>query len=271
MGFMGKESLWKNKYFGAFITHLGAYPVNRGAPDRESLRRTLELLESGKPLVLFPEGTRRSGPVIEHLHEGAAYVASQAGVPLVPVGIGGSERALPKGKALPRLVRIHVLVGEPLVPPPIAEGARHPSRRAVKEFTVQLQNVLQDLFDRAQRTAGVEVPVNQTAAAGRVTGVREDGSFEAAFDELFPRAVRLANRLLGDRAAAEDVAAEALARAYARWPKVGGLPYRDGWVLKVATNLAIDRLRRRPPEMWPPTAATSRTRSSCGSPSTPPC
>jgi RNA polymerase sigma factor (sigma-70 family) len=85
--------------------------------------------------------------------------------------------------------------------------------------------------------------------------VREDSSFEAAFDELFPRAVRLANRLLGDRAAAEDVAAEALARAYARWPKVGGLSYRDGWVLKVATNLAIDRLRRRTPEMWPSAAA----------------
>jgi RNA polymerase sigma factor (sigma-70 family) len=82
--------------------------------------------------------------------------------------------------------------------------------------------------------------------------VREDGSFEAAFDELFPRAVRLANRLLGDMAAAEDVAAEALARAYARWPKVGGLPYRDGWVLRVATNLAIDRLRRRPLDVRPP-------------------
>jgi RNA polymerase sigma factor (sigma-70 family) len=82
--------------------------------------------------------------------------------------------------------------------------------------------------------------------------VREDGSFEAAFDELFPRAVRLANRLLGDRAAAEDVAAEALARTYARWPKVSGLPYRDGWVLKVATNLAIDRLRRRPLDLTPP-------------------
>jgi RNA polymerase sigma factor (sigma-70 family) len=81
--------------------------------------------------------------------------------------------------------------------------------------------------------------------------VREGGSFEAAFDDLFPRAVRLANRMLGDRAAAEDVAAEALARAYARWPKVGGLSYRDGWVLKVATNLSIDRLRRRVPEVWP--------------------
>ena len=84
--------------------------------------------------------------------------------------------------------------------------------------------------------------------------MRDDGGFEAAFDELFPRAVRLANRLLGDRAAAEDVAAEALARAYARWSKVGDLPYRDGWVLKVATNLSIDRLRRRTPTIWPEVA-----------------
>lgn len=164
MGFMGKDSLWKNRYLGAFITHLGAYPVNRGIPDRESLRLTLELLDKGKPVVLFPEGTRRSGPVIEIRHDGAAFVASRAGVPIVPVGIGGSERALPKGKALPRPVKIHIVVGEPLLPAPVAEGARHPSRRAVKELTEHLQKVLQDLFDRAQRRAGVEVPVNHTPA-----------------------------------------------------------------------------------------------------------
>lgn len=162
MGYMGKESLWRSKLLGGFITRLGAYSVNRGAPDREALRRTLNILEKGQPLVLFPEGTRRAGPVIEHLHEGAAFVASRAGVPVVPVGIGGSERALPKGKRLPRPVKIHVIVGPPLMPPLLAEGARHPSRRAVKELTVQLQGVLQDLFDRAQRRAGVEVPVNQT-------------------------------------------------------------------------------------------------------------
>ena len=163
MGYMGKESLWNSKLLGSFITMLGAYPVNRGAPDRDALRRTLALLETGEPLVLFPEGTRRTGPVIEHLHEGAAFVASRAGVPLVPVGIGGSERALPKGKAVPRPVKIHILVGEPLYPEPLAEGARHPSRRAVKELTLRLQGVLQDLFDRAQRRAGVDVPVNQSS------------------------------------------------------------------------------------------------------------
>ena len=100
---------------------------------------------------------------------------------------------------------------------------------------------------------------NATASSGgrsvaggrREARIGSDDGFEEAFDELFPRAVRLAQRLLGDKAAAEDVAAEAMARAYARWPKVSALPYRDGWLLKVTTNLAIDRLRRRPPEVGP--------------------
>lgn len=73
----------------------------------------------------------------------------------------------------------------------------------------------------------------------------EDTAFDAAFDDLFRRAHRVAWRLLGDDLLAEDVAAEAMARLYSRWPSVGRLPHRDGWLLRVATNLAIDAARRR--------------------------
>ena len=76
-----------------------------------------------------------------------------------------------------------------------------------------------------------------------------DESFEEAFDSLFPRAERLAFRILGNQAAAEDAASEALARTFAHWKKVGSMPYRDGWVLRVATNVAIDHWRRRSPEL----------------------
>ena len=74
-----------------------------------------------------------------------------------------------------------------------------------------------------------------------------DESFEAAYRELFPRAASLAYRLLGERAAAEDVAAEALARTYARWRTVSRLSYREAWVMRVAANVAIDAARRRRP------------------------
>lgn len=71
---------------------------------------------------------------------------------------------------------------------------------------------------------------------------RED-DFEDAFDGLFLAAFRLARRMLGDDAAAEDVAAEALARTYAHWSSVRHLPWRHGWVLRVASNLALDAAR----------------------------
>ncbi|MBV8304927.1 MAG: 1-acyl-sn-glycerol-3-phosphate acyltransferase, partial [Acidimicrobiia bacterium] len=107
--YMGKDSLWKSDLFGKLLYALGAYPVHRGGADREALRRTVEVLQGGEPVVIFPEGTRRSGPEVQELFEGAAYVASKVGVPIVPVGIGGSERALRKGKKLPRPVKITVV------------------------------------------------------------------------------------------------------------------------------------------------------------------
>ena len=71
------------------------------------------------------------------------------------------------------------------------------------------------------------------------------GDFDQFFYSLLPRVTQVSQRLTGNRQAAEDIAAEAFARAYARWPKVSRLPYRDAWVLRVATNLAIDSARRR--------------------------
>ena len=77
--------------------------------------------------------------------------------------------------------------------------------------------------------------------------------FDSFFMALLPALRRLAQRMTGDRTAAEDVAAEAFARAFARWEKVGRLDYREAWVLRVASNLAIDLARRRRPE--PPARA----------------
>lgn len=72
-----------------------------------------------------------------------------------------------------------------------------------------------------------------------------DGEFEAVVDQLYPRARLLALRIVGDEASAADVVAEAFARTFASWRKVRGLAYRDGWVLRVTANLAVDELRRR--------------------------
>ncbi len=90
----------------------------------------------------------------------------------------------------------------------------------------------------------------------QLTEAGRDESFDLAFVVLFPRAFRLSYRLLGDRAAAEDAAAEAMARAFADWKRVSELPYRDGWVLRVTSNIALDQIRKRKLPVFAPAAAS---------------
>ena len=142
--FMGKDSLWKRRPAARFFSALGGFPVHRGTVDRDALRRCVAVIESGEPLVLFPEGTRQTGDAVCDLFEGAAYVSARTGVPVVPVGIAGSERAMPKGKKLLYPSRVTIVVGAP-IPPPASR-----SRRAVHQLTEQLHEELQELFDAAR-------------------------------------------------------------------------------------------------------------------------
>lgn len=149
--FIGKDSLWKPRWSAWLLSSLGGFPVTRGSVDREALMRSIEVLSGGEPLVLFPEGERKSGPLVQPLFDGAAYVASKCGVPIVPVGIGGSERAMPKGAKWIRPRKVHVIIGDPLWP---TERGSHVPRRAVRELTERLHGELQRLFDAAQIRAG---------------------------------------------------------------------------------------------------------------------
>lgn len=76
-----------------------------------------------------------------------------------------------------------------------------------------------------------------------------DPDFDRLFDDLFPVARRLAQRIAGDPATAEDLAAEAFVRLFTRWSRLRDEPGREGWVLRVTANLAIDAARRRPPQL----------------------
>ncbi len=176
--YIAKAEIWRSKPLGRILEALGVFPVNRAGTDREALERCQEVLAGGEPLVMFPEGTRRSGPLVEDLREGVAYLALRAGVPVVPIGIGGSERAMPRGSAIPRPRRVEVVIGKPIYPPSRSPaqgsvaGAEEPpdphgagrmplragrvSRRATRELSDEIAAGIQAVFDQAQRLAGVD-------------------------------------------------------------------------------------------------------------------
>jgi 1-acyl-sn-glycerol-3-phosphate acyltransferase len=151
--FMTKDSMWKNKLLGKFLLMMGAFPVHRESADREALQRAEEVLLRGEVLVLFPEGTRRSGPVIEDLMEGAAFLSARTGAPIIPIGIGGSDLAMPVGKALPKPYKIQVVMGE-AIPPPARTGGGRVSRSAVHRATEDLVGQLQAVYDEAKEKTG---------------------------------------------------------------------------------------------------------------------
>lgn len=153
MRYMGKASIWKSTLLGKFVSMLGAFPVHRGSADREALRTCMRVIENGEALVMFPEGTRRSGATVEDLFDGPAYVAARSGVPLVPVGIGGSDLAMPVGAKFIRPRKIVLVVGEPIVPP-VGEGTGRVRRQVVRQLTEQLETDVQALYDRARAAAG---------------------------------------------------------------------------------------------------------------------
>jgi 1-acyl-sn-glycerol-3-phosphate acyltransferase len=152
MRYMGKASIWKWAPLGRFVSMLGAFPVHRGTADRESLRTCMRVIENGEPLVMFPEGTRKSGPTVEELFDGPTYVAARAGVPIVPVGIGGSDRAMPVGARYIRPHKVILVVGKPLVPP-VGDGTGRVARRVIRQLTQQLHTDIQRLYDEARADA----------------------------------------------------------------------------------------------------------------------
>ncbi|MGH3010049.1 MAG: lysophospholipid acyltransferase family protein [Gaiellaceae bacterium] len=108
--FMAKSELywWPAKYV---LDGAGAFPVRRGLSDVEAIETAVRLAREGHAVVMFPEGTRRTkGLVKKHQarpRTGAARIAIEAGVPLVPAAVSGTDRLL-------RLGPVRVAYGEPL-------------------------------------------------------------------------------------------------------------------------------------------------------------
>ena len=171
--YLAKAEVWRFRRLGRFIELLGALPVNREVTDRDSFNRTLAVLAGGEPLMLFPEGTRGDGPIVNGIHEGAAYLALRAGVPLIPVGLAGTDDVLGKGRRIFRPSRIRVVIGAPVVRPSGSVGHRVP-RSMVRGVTDELVDALQQATDDAQALLGIDRRRRLASPSMRVSATRED-------------------------------------------------------------------------------------------------
>ncbi|MBK6670087.1 MAG: lysophospholipid acyltransferase family protein [Microthrixaceae bacterium] len=151
--YLAKSSVFLGGPIDRFLASMGAIPVDRNIADITAVRACEAALADGWPVVVFPEGRRKSGPVVEDLFDGPAFLACRARIPVVPVGIGGSDAAMPIGSKFIRPHRVVIVVGEPIYPDVPAEG-RVP-RSAVRELTARVRDEVQRLYDEAAERAGV--------------------------------------------------------------------------------------------------------------------
>lgn len=109
--FMAKEELFRSRLLAWLLDSLGSFPVHRGRLDRAAIRRSGQVLSEGRALVLFPESTRSKDGQLQPAFPGSALFASRHGVPVLPVGIAGSEQLRGLG-CIFRRPRITVNIGQ---------------------------------------------------------------------------------------------------------------------------------------------------------------
>jgi len=112
--FMAKAELFRIPLFGRLIKALNARPVRREGSDPRALKEAARLLDEGKALLVFPEGTRSLDGSLAEAKPGVGMLAVMSGAPVVPAYVSGTLEALPKGAARPRRSQVSVRFGPAL-------------------------------------------------------------------------------------------------------------------------------------------------------------
>lgn len=171
--FLAKSSYFEGTGFTgavmrAFFQSIGAIPVRRGAGQAalDALDQQRLLLGEDLAVALYPEGTRSTDGRLYKGRTGVAFLALQTGAPVVPVGLIGTDKALPKGAKLPSMrERITVRFGEPL--DVSVHGAAN-SGKARRLATDQIMAAIHDLSE--QELAGV---YNEPPAQGAIEKIKQ--------------------------------------------------------------------------------------------------
>ena len=110
--FLVAANLFEMSFYGAILRGIGAIPVKRNGSDIQALKKSLRILKQGGILGVFPEGRITEKENDFTAKAGAAYLAMKTEVPIIPIAIQGTDKALPVGKKWPKFNKIEVHIGK---------------------------------------------------------------------------------------------------------------------------------------------------------------
>jgi 1-acyl-sn-glycerol-3-phosphate acyltransferase len=149
--YMAMQEMFEIPVVGPIVRFYGAFPIERDSADRTALRYAEQLLQQGQALVVYPEGRLSPDGELGPLLPGAILLALHARVPIIPVGISGSDRVMPYGPTCPRptLAPVRVHIGEPL---DFSHLSSLPRRAQRKEAHQQLEQAIREAVAVARET-----------------------------------------------------------------------------------------------------------------------
>jgi glycerol-3-phosphate dehydrogenase (NAD(P)+) len=130
--FMAKQEMFRGRFRSWILNCMGAFPVRRGESDEEAMETARLLLEQGKVVVIFPEGTRIRSGSLGVPKSGVGRLALETGAPVVPIAVIGSERARRGWRVRP--VKVRIRLGRPLTFPRV----ENPSAHLAREVTARI-------------------------------------------------------------------------------------------------------------------------------------
>jgi 1-acyl-sn-glycerol-3-phosphate acyltransferase len=116
LAFFARKSLWKPGLGAWWMSGVGAIPVDRDGSDLAAIKRVLATLAAGRPIALFPEGTRSPDGLLQPAKAGVGMIACKTGVPVVPCRIFDSHLALSRAGGFRPGTPVDVVFGRPLAP-----------------------------------------------------------------------------------------------------------------------------------------------------------
>lgn len=133
---IGAADVWNRPGQALLARMYHGVPVNRGDYDRKALRVVIDVLKSGKILLISPEGTRSHVPGMQRGKPGVAYIADKAQVPILPIGIVGTTEDYIKKGFTGKRPSLELHIGEPFHLPPV-EG-RGAVRREARQHNADV-------------------------------------------------------------------------------------------------------------------------------------
>jgi 1-acyl-sn-glycerol-3-phosphate acyltransferase len=145
--FLAKEELFQSRISRYFVQNYGSFPIRRGGMNREALRFAEQWFGRGKAMIVFPEGRRSMEAQMLDAFSGPAFIAVRNRVPILPVGISGTEKITGATWWL-RRPEITVNIGRPFHLPPV-NGKM--TREQLAEFTRSIMAQIAGLLPEKYR------------------------------------------------------------------------------------------------------------------------